>query len=119
MGAELGATTSVFPYDERMARYLRATRRGDIAELADRYRHMLTADPECEANPSQYYDQVVEINLSELEPHLVGPHSPDRARPISRMAAELETGFRPDRHNFGGADRQLHQLVLRGHESLG
>ena len=90
MGAELGATTSVFPYDERMARYLRATRRGDIAELADRYKHLLTADAECEANPEQYYDRIVEINLSELEPHLVGPHSPDRARPISRMAAELK-----------------------------
>ena len=90
MGAELGATTSVFPYDERMARYLRATRRGGIADLADQYRHLLTADPECEASPEQYYDRIVEINLSELEPHLVGPHSPDRARPISRMAAELE-----------------------------
>ena len=90
MGAELGATTSVFPYDERMARYLRATRRGDIAELADQYQHLLTADPECEANPGQYYDRIVEINLSELEPHLVGPHSPDRARPISRLAAELQ-----------------------------
>ena len=90
MGAELGATTSVFPYDERMARYLRATRRGDIAELADQYRHLLTADSECEASPEQYYDRIVEINLSELEPHLVGPHSPDRARPISQMSAELK-----------------------------
>ena len=90
MGAELGATTSVFPYDERMARYLRATRRSDIAALADQYRHLLTADSECEANPGQYYDRIVEINLSELEPHLVGPHSPDRARPISRMSAELK-----------------------------
>ena len=90
MGAELGATTSVFPYDERMARYLRATRRADLADLADQYRHLLTADPECEANPETYYDRIVEINLSELEPHLVGPHSPDRARPISQMAAELQ-----------------------------
>ena len=90
MGAELGATTSVFPYDERMARYLRATRRGDIADLADQYRHLLVADAECEANPEQYYDRIVEINLSELEPHLVGPHSPDRARPISQMSAELQ-----------------------------
>ena len=89
MGAELGATTSVFPYDEPMARYLRATRRGDIAELADRYRHLLAADSECEADPGQFYDRVVEIDLSRLEPHLVGPHSPDRARPISQMAKEL------------------------------
>ena len=90
MGAELGATTSVFPYDARMARYLRATRRGDLADLSEQYRHLLVADPECEANPAAYYDRIVEINLSELEPHLVGPHSPDRARPISRMTAELK-----------------------------
>ncbi len=90
MGAELGATTSVFPYDERMARYLRATRRSDLAELADQYRHLLAADPECEADPQPYYDRIVEIDLSKLEPHLVGPHSPDRARPISQMAAELK-----------------------------
>ena len=89
MGAELGATTSVFPYDEPMARYLRATRRGDIAELADEYRHLLAADSECEADPGQFYDRVVEIDLSRLEPHLVGPHSPDRARPISQLAKEL------------------------------
>ena len=91
MGAELGATTSVFPYDERMARYLRATKRGDLADLADAHRALLTADPECEQEPERFYDRVVEINLSELEPHLVGPHSPDRARPISVMAAELQS----------------------------
>ena len=91
MGAELGATTSVFPYDERMARYLRATRRGDLADLADQYRHLFTADPECEQDPDRFYDRIVEIDLSKLEPHLVGPHSPDRARPISRMAAELQS----------------------------
>ena len=90
MGAELGATTSTFPYDESMARYLKATGRGELAELAEQYRHLLASDPECEANPEQHYDQVVEINLSELEPHLVGPHSPDRARPISQMAQELQ-----------------------------
>ena len=90
MGAELGATSSTFPYDETMARYLAATGRGELAELADQYRHLLAADPECYENPGQHYDQVVEINLSELEPHLVGPHSPDRARPISQMAAELQ-----------------------------
>ena len=89
MGAELGATTSVFPYDDRMDSYLRATYRGDLAELANEYRHLFVPDPEVEANPEQYYDRVVEIDLSKLEPHLVGPHSPDRARPISQMAAEL------------------------------
>ena len=90
MGAELGATTSVFPYDERMARYLNATNRGELSALADQYKHLFVADPEIEANPAQYYDRVVEIDLSTLEPHLVGPHSPDRARPISQMVAELQ-----------------------------
>ena len=90
MGAELGATSSTFPYDETMARYLAATGRGELAALAEQYRHLLAADPECYENPAQHYDQVVEIDLSDLEPHLVGPHSPDRARPISQMAAELQ-----------------------------
>ena len=90
MGAELGATTSVFPYDERMALYLNATNRGELAELAGQYKHLFVADPEIEANAAQYYDRVVEIDLSTLEPHLVGPHSPDRARPISQMMAELQ-----------------------------
>lgn len=89
MGAELGATTSVFPYDERMGRYLEATDRAALARLAEQHRDLITADPECEANPAAYYDQVVEINLSTLEPHMVGPHSPDRARPLSKLAAEV------------------------------
>ena len=90
MGAELGATTSIFPFDQRMVRYLQSTGRGEIAELAEQYQHLFTADPECEANPEQYYDRVLEIDLSKLEPHLVGPHSPDRSRPISQMAAEIK-----------------------------
>ena len=90
MGAELGATTSVFPYDQRMARYLQATHRGALAGLAEDYAHLLRADAECEADPQRYYDRVVEIDLSKLEPHLVGPHSPDRARPISRLAQEVQ-----------------------------
>ena len=89
MGAELGATTSVFPYDERMARYLDATARGALAKLADEYKDMLSADPEVEANPEQFFDRIVEIDLSKLEPHIVGPHSPDRARPISVFAQEV------------------------------
>ena len=89
MGAELGATTSMFPYDESMARYLRATNRPWLAEAADKYADMLRADPEVEADPDSYFDQVVRIDLSTLEPHVVGPHSPDRARPISEMAAEV------------------------------
>ncbi|HXJ81519.1 MAG TPA: aconitate hydratase [Candidatus Methylomirabilis sp.] len=90
MGAELGATTSIFPYDERMARYLAATGRGELAKLADRYAHLLAADAEVLARPRDYFDRLVEIDLSALEPHIVGPHSPDRARPISRLAAEVK-----------------------------
>ncbi len=89
MGAELGATTSVFPYDQRMANYLAATGRGELAKLADQYVHLLAADTEVEAHPEDY-DRIVEIDLSKLEPHMVGPHSPDRARPISRLAAEVK-----------------------------
>jgi len=90
MGAELGATTSLFQFDDRMAAYLGATDRADIAKLAQQYREHLVADPEVLANPKKYYDEVVEIDLSELEPHIVGPHSPDRARPISKLAAEVK-----------------------------
>jgi aconitate hydratase len=73
-----------------MALYLQATGRSALAELAAQFRHLLAADPECEANPQLYYDRIVEIDLSKLEPHLVGPHSPDRARPISQMAREIQ-----------------------------
>ncbi|PYO28765.1 MAG: aconitate hydratase, partial [Candidatus Rokuibacteriota bacterium] len=79
MGAELGATTSLFHFDGRMAAYLRATDRADIATLAEQYREHLVADPEVQVDPGKHYDEVVEIDLSELEPHIVGPHSPDRA----------------------------------------
>ena len=90
MGAELGATTSLFHFDDRMATYLAATDRADIAKLAQQYREHLVGDPEVLADPKKYYDEVVEIDLSELEPHIVGPHSPDRARPISKLAAEVK-----------------------------
>ncbi len=90
MGAELGATTSIFPYDSRMATYLRATERADIARLADEFRQHLVADPETAADPKSFYDELVEIDLDELEPHVVGPHSPDRGRPISKLAAEAK-----------------------------
>jgi aconitate hydratase len=89
MGAELGATTSIFPYDERMGKYLRATGRGELAPLAERYKDLLEPDQEVEADPVRYYDRVVELDLSKLEPYVVGPHSPDRARPISNLAAEV------------------------------
>jgi len=90
MGAELGATTSLFHFDDRMAQYLRATERADAAALAEQYRAHLVADPEVLADPKKYFDEVVEIDLTELEPHIVGPHSPDRARPISQLAAEVQ-----------------------------
>ena len=85
MGAEIGATTSTFGYDESMSRYLNATGRADIAAAADAIKEHLTGDAEVYANPEQYFDQVIEINLSELEPHLNGPFTPDLATPISKM----------------------------------
>ncbi len=89
MGAELGATTSMFAFDEKMAVYLRATGRGGLVAPAERSRHLLAPDPEVEKNPEKHYDRVVELDLSKLEPYVVGPHSPDRARPISKLAAEV------------------------------
>ena len=89
MGAELGATTSMFPFDAKMATYLRATGRGDLVPLAERNQPLLAPDAEVEAHPEKYYDVVVELDLSTLEPYVVGPHSPDRARPIGKLAAEV------------------------------
>lgn len=88
MGAEIGATTSTFGYDDSMDRYLRSTDRADVADAANAIRPYLTGDPEVYANPEQYFDQVIEINLSELEPHLNGPFTPDLATPISKMKEE-------------------------------
>ncbi|WP_432671660.1 aconitate hydratase [Flavobacterium sp. SM2513] len=88
MGAEIGATTSTFGYDASMGRYLRATNRADVADAADKIAPYLTGDDEVYANPEQYFDQVIEINLSELEPHLNGPFTPDLATPISKMREE-------------------------------
>ena len=85
MGAEIGATTSTFGYDESMERYLKATGRAEIAELANTIKEHLTADAEVYANPEKYFDEVIEINLDELEPHLNGPFTPDLATPISKM----------------------------------
>ncbi len=85
MGAEIGATTTTFGYDVSMERYLKATGRADVAELANGIKEHLTADPECYANPEKYFDQVIEINLSELEPYINGPFTPDLATPISKM----------------------------------
>src|SRR5688572_10938228 len=85
IGAEIGATTSTFGYDESMERYLRATGRSEVADAANAIKEHLTADPEVYADPQKYFDQVIEINLSELEPHLNGPFTPDLATPISKM----------------------------------
>lgn len=90
MGAELGATCSVFPFDSRMADYLKSTNRADLSKLAEENKDILSADSEVLAAPAKFYDQVIEIDLSTLEPHLVGPHSPDIAHPISKMAADAK-----------------------------
>ena len=94
MGAELGATTSIFPYDERMATYFKATGREELADLANERAELLRADPEVAKDPTAFFDEIVEIDLSTLEPHIVGPHTPDLARPTSRMAADVaEHGY--------------------------
>jgi aconitate hydratase len=96
MGAELGSTTSIFPADERMNVYLRATGRGDLVPLIERNIELLVPDADVEAHPEKYYDHVLEIDLSLLEPHVIGPHTPDRARPVSMLAAEVadaDNGF--------------------------
>jgi aconitate hydratase len=85
MGAEVGATTSTFGYDESMERYLRSTGRSDVADLANKVKEHLTGDNEVYNDPKKYFDEVIEINLSELEPHLNGPFTPDLATPISKM----------------------------------
>mgnify|MGYP001042536029 FL=1 len=90
MGAEIGATTSTFGYDDAMERYLRATDRAEIADLANDIRPHLTGDAEVYANPEQYFDQVIEIDLDTLEPHVNGPFTPDKATPVSQMRAEAE-----------------------------
>jgi len=96
MGAELGATCSLFPYDGRIKTYLDATRRARIATLAESNHDLLTADPEVVEAPERFYDEVIEIDLDALEPHLVGPHTPDLAHPVSRMAADVAANGWPD-----------------------
>jgi aconitate hydratase len=94
MGAEIGATTSVFPFDSRMADYLRSTKRNDVAALAEKIAEHLRPDPEVLSRPEQYYDKVIEINLDELEPHINGPFTPDLAWPLSKFAdAVREKGY--------------------------
>lgn len=96
MGAEIGATCSLFGYDEKMAAYLKATGREEVAKLADQVRNELRPDPEVYEQPSKYYDQLIEINLDELEPHVNGPFTPDLATPISKMAEAVKANGWPD-----------------------
>jgi aconitate hydratase len=101
MGAEIGATTSTFGYDDSMRRYLTATDRQDVVDAADEVASYLTADPEVYANPEKYFDQVIEINLSELEPHINGPFTPDRGTPVSKMKSEAAANGWPIKVEWG------------------
>ena len=101
MGAEIGATTSTFGYDQKMAEYLRGTDRTEVAKLADKIKEHLTGDPEVYANPAKYFDQVIEIDLSTLEPHVNGPFTPDRAIPISKFADEVRANNWPQQLEVG------------------
>jgi aconitate hydratase len=101
MGAEIGATTSTFGYDDSMRRYLTATGRQEVVDAADKIAEHLTGDSEVYANPSQYFDQVIEINLTELEPHINGPFTPDRGTPVSKMKAEAEANGWPMKVEWG------------------
>jgi len=101
MGAEIGATTSTFGYDDSMRRYLAATGRQDVVDAADKVATYLTADEEVYANPEQYFDQLIEINLSELEPHINGPFTPDRGTPVSKMKEEAAKNGWPLKVEWG------------------
>jgi aconitate hydratase len=97
MGAEIGATTSIFPFDEKMSAYLRITNRADVAALAEGLQDELSSDKAVLEDPQKYFDQVIEINLSELEPHLNGPFTPDKAWPISKMKEAVKENNYPDK----------------------
>jgi len=101
MGAEIGATTSTFGYDEAMSRYLRATERAEVADLADGVAEHLIGDPECYANPEDYFDEVIEIDLGTLEPHINGPYTPDLAWPISKFAKAVKENGYPQKLEVG------------------
>ena len=101
MGAEIGATTSIFGYDKKMSDYLKGTGRAEVAELADKIAQNLTGDKEVYANPEKYFDQVIEINLSELEPHVNGPFTPDKAWPLSQFAKAVKDNQYPEKLEVG------------------
>ena len=100
MGAELGATTSIFPFDERSKKYLEVTGRVELAKVCDQFQEILRADPEVEKEPKKYFDEVIEIDLTTLEPHVVGPHTPDLARPISALKADAAKNGYPEDIRF-------------------
>lgn len=100
MGAEIGATCSVFPYDSFAAQYLKSTGREAFADVADEFGAYLQADPEVEQSPDEYFDQVIEIDLDNLEPHIVGPHTPDLGRPVSRMGADAKANGWPTKLSY-------------------
>ncbi len=130
MGAELGATCSVFPYDSRMSTYLKTTERADLAKLAEENKDLLVADPETLKDPKSYYDEVIEIDLSALEPHLVGPHSPDAARPLSEVKKAMKENGWPTKlsaalvgsctnssyEDIGRATHVAKQALAQGHK---
>ena len=101
MGAEIGATTSLFGYDQKMAEYLKGTSRAVVAEEADKIAEHLTADPEVYLNPDKFFDELIEINLSELEPHINGPFTPDLATPVSKFAEAVKTNGWPEKLEVG------------------
>ncbi|NBW59772.1 MAG: aconitate hydratase, partial [Crocinitomicaceae bacterium] len=101
MGAEIGATTSTFGYDDSMRRYLSATGRAEVVAAADLIAEHLTGDPEVYENPEKYFDQLIELNLSELEPHINGPFTPDRGTPVSKMRVEAEANNWPMKVEWG------------------
>ncbi|KAK3582610.1 hypothetical protein CHS0354_024164 [Potamilus streckersoni] len=101
MGAEIGATTSIFSYDKKMSEYLRATSRTDVANEADKIAQHLRGDSEVYASPEKYFDQIIEINLSTLEPHLNGPFTPDRAIPLSKVKEEVKANNWPEKLSVG------------------
>ncbi|MBT6632319.1 MAG: aconitate hydratase, partial [Candidatus Marinimicrobia bacterium] len=101
MGAEIGATTSIFGYDNHMAKYLRATGRSAVADLADSMKDNLRADDEVLSNPTDFFDEIIEINLSELEPHINGPFTPDKATPVSQMKSVAQENDWPTKVEVG------------------
>ncbi|MFK0376103.1 aconitate hydratase [Pandoraea sp. NPDC090278] len=114
MGAELGATTSMFPADARMLDYLRASGRADLVPVIEANLALLAPDPEVEADPEAFYDRVIRIDLSTLEPHVVGPHSPDRARTVAQLASQMKAAGESQRFDAGDVQTDAISTALIG-----